>query len=461
MGSRYAAHLLSYMRPLTNPQTLHNILTRHPSSVFVPASELFRDILPHLISPNRPLRLRAAYALAGFAHAAIQTYETPVHGLTISKAQNHLRELVCDFAKLQGTRSRPNATGTQLTLRDLLIKAMPESKNGACSPDVAWAFSVIGSLTVLAQGYTFTSPTLLKMVIQCLPRARNHDWKVLRSLHSFAWRCLIWAFVRTPSVLDPPASDDPSESAEQNFRRKVFSIVRQDGRPGVRTALVYALLSMEPAACHSGHSSPTRNGVSDALLVVEDLIASSSKALYTEGTALLRRLTCSGDSTSQDGTQMGDLKILPACLLDGSLLGARSHSIDHVVRRMTVFDADMVRSLTEVEIEEHWHRLLSIWELGVKCIMEEGVEIKLAVGSIMSHFMFFPLMLAYRTTSQLFGSPCYSRERSRRKPTDTFQLLLNLRKESLASSRASWIQLWPRIATLPRAFKLSIGFGKL
>ncbi|KIP06854.1 hypothetical protein PHLGIDRAFT_128033 [Phlebiopsis gigantea 11061_1 CR5-6] len=360
-------------------KTLHNLLTRYPSLFYVSTSELLGFILTHLHSPSRLLRLRAAYALAGFTHATIELHRSPPSDREIFTSRAHICQQILEYAKAQGVRTKNSSPTKEHTLRDLLAAAIPQSPKEPCGTDTPWAFSVLGSLIVLSEGYLFTSSSLLKMVFRCLPGARNHDWKPLRGLHSFIWRCIIWALARTPHVKNLPPSDDPAETAEQNFRRKVLSTVRQDGRPGVRSALVYALRSMEstPSGPKST-STPEDEGIRDSLLVIRDLVANPHEALFIEGLGLLRQLTsASGSSASYDNSTSDLTSILPVALLNGSLAHAHVQDLGRVVRKMNDIEVNTVRPLTENEVNAHWEELVCLWELCIKRAVADHPEVTL------------------------------------------------------------------------------------
>lgn len=331
------------------------------------------------------LRLRAAYALTGFAHAALWSHDAGTDGT----ARSVLRDVVVRFAKPQSARSKPQDQPARQTLRDLITAAIPISKHTPCGADVSWAFSVLGCLTVLADGHFFASPHLLKLVVAALPGVRGHPWKPLGPLHSLVWRCLVWAYARTASLNEYPATKDPEDDPKESFRAKVFEIVRQDGTHGARSALVYALLGGETvhASPRSGEAAPNGSNVRKAILVVRDLIMSSSKSLHAEGTALLKQLTSAVVVAASDRPATYDpQRILPRSLLSGALVDVQPDRVHRVLRTMETFDISSVRPLTDTEVESHRDDLVSVWELAMKRAVEE-------TGGLSPEARKFPIVL--------------------------------------------------------------------
>jgi hypothetical protein len=359
----------------------------HPALFLSSTATLCPIVLRCLASSRRFLRLRAALALAGFTHAAIQSHTEYASGEgseLLAQARRRLQESVQSFSKTQCVRSKPPAENT---LRDLVFAAMPTSVHEACGPDVPWAFSVIACLTVLAEEYIFTSPALLKMVVQSLQTTGNHVSRSLRMLHSFTWKCLVWSFARMPALQRDSLAPRPSTGGGRDIRTRAFAVVRQDGRYGVRSALVYALLSSRTGLAHVGSSTDLNyDAVADAISVVYDLVTGRSKTLYKEGTALLRQLTSAiGISTSSSAAaKYSPHNILAIPLLDGRLVGVEDHKLHDFVKGVELLQPTDIPPLSEAEVDNHWDSLFTAWETAVKRAVEDGEELTLRVRIFIS-----------------------------------------------------------------------------
>ena len=338
-------------------------------------------MLKHLVSSSRFLRLRAAIALAGFTHAAIWTHTSKVsraESEAFADARRHICERVREFAHTHCVRSN-QPMSAPATLRDLVSAAVPSSSTGAYSADVSWAFSVMACLTVLSDGHVFTTPPLLKLVIRALQPARHHQWGPLRALHSLVWRCLVWSFARLSE--SATTSRIPQTEEEQDVREKAFAVIRQDGRRGVRSALVHALLgqSVNKAGTRFSSDASSDADVRKVISVVRDLITDKRKVYFSEGTALLQRLTSAIGSSSSGGTlsKYDQHHILPKLLLDGRLVDVELQHIEQVICVAPEFDPNDVRPLSEEEVDTHWDDLFGVWEEATKRAVDEGEELKL------------------------------------------------------------------------------------
>lgn len=285
----------------------------------------------------------------------------------------HVRE----FGKTQCHRSK--YTGVT-TFRDLVFPAATKSSSASCVTDVSSALSVMGSLIVLADGHIFEIPGLLKVVMRSLQSVRYHRHTSIRALHSFVWRCLVWSFAKIPRGGQQASSRHSSAEGEQGFRDKVFAVIRQDGRRGVRSALVYALLGTTPLeACSS--DPPDDNDVLNAISVVRSLVDDSDEEARTEGTALLRQLTSAignpGVTCRPDDYDPN--RILATSLLDGRLVDVEPRDIHTVVQAMQDFEPGFVRPLSEAEVDSYWDSLVSVWETALKHSVQERQEMDLHV----------------------------------------------------------------------------------
>ncbi|EKM52034.1 uncharacterized protein PHACADRAFT_187397 [Phanerochaete carnosa HHB-10118-sp] len=349
-------------------KVLHNVLCRHPSLFFLGSIHLFPLVLLHIVSSSSSTRLRAAYALAGFTQAALWSRSDAApakHTKPSASAREYLHQQVSKFSETQCEWSREQA----MTLRDFVAAALPAQDRSYYAKDISWAFSVMGCLAVLADGSFFSTPSLLKMIVRAMESVRNHDFTPLLYLHSFVWRCLVWAYGRLVDATELHAPQDPARVKEDSFREKVVAIVSQDGKFGVRSALVSVFLN-------EATRQPEGDAVTKAVLVVEELLQRSNSQLVKEGIALLRQLTnAATDPSRAQLVPPYDLQqVLVTELLDGTMVDIEPGRLASIVSRIGGFEPASARPLTDVELDTHWDRILVAWRRAMERVLKGGMK---------------------------------------------------------------------------------------
>lgn len=374
-----------------HPQVLHNLLVEYPSEFLYATHDLFPHVLQKFHSSDRVLRLRAGYAVAGFARSiSANPSDASNSNGKFDTARRYLSDTVHRFAVQNHTPPAP-AQGTvyKLSFWKRIRTALPSTAEDSLGEDAAWAFSVLGSLVVLLDGHVFTTTEILRPIWEILSKTSAHPSAYLASLRAFLWRCLYWSFTRIHSLRDRiRPSKDPNLTAHESLRAKYYSVLRNGAGVGVRSALVYALLG--PDEQHASATSPERSRLDkdlhNALHLVRELVVDPDKASYEEGISLLARMTAGigNPSVVASQTPWGPSYILDLSLLGGLLLETPPSLVESSSR---VFDIDLVRPLSDAEVSAHWSEIYSTWNKALKQALNQGEAFPVRQSIFPSYFL--------------------------------------------------------------------------
>ncbi|KDQ62521.1 hypothetical protein JAAARDRAFT_66222 [Jaapia argillacea MUCL 33604] len=349
-------------------KTICNLLQNHTATVLPHFAPLLPQILSHLISSNIPLRHQAAATLGAFA--LVLVHHPPSSALLPSGLQDSISHQVASFIKAQSNQARkrkakPGDGGKPGYLPNILNSAIARD-SGEPGKGPQWAISVLASLTVLSDYHLFSHPSTLKMVMNCVALAKVHPRVGVNALHAHVWRYFIWSFSRMP------ADDDDAT------RDRALLVVKQDLGNGIGIAIVTALLPLRTLPhgdSGNTHLLTTGDPTHSALVIVEELLRHESRATFYDGIAVLTRLLSGVGAVEELPKASTPAKGSPVCidfaLLDGRILDAKWDTLKALVSRLRSIVTESLRTLSEVEMVEHWERLFQLWTLAVKRCLQD------------------------------------------------------------------------------------------
>ena len=257
-------------------------------------------------------------------------------------------------------------------LRTLLYAEIPLNTDTKPGPHVGWAFSLLGSLTVLAGSAALSNTTFLKLVLRSIPySASTHPWIPLRSLHSFLWRCMIWAFSLTP-YMSRPVEMNGVDGWRSILRQRYTEYIQSAQLLEIGPCLVYALLGKDEHPFHDvlAKRLPRTADVDRAANVLQGFMKHPSNSFFIRGTDVLVRLTSEVgvDASTRERSPWDPSALLQIKLLDGSLVSAELKHMKGITQSSEPFDIRSIRPLCVTEIEDHWDQLLELWVLAARRI---------------------------------------------------------------------------------------------
>ncbi|KAJ7600819.1 hypothetical protein C8J56DRAFT_1074385 [Mycena floridula] len=294
-------------------KAIHNLLRRDPTVWLPSLHDLLKQILPLLTSEQLVVRLNAAFALAGFAHAKMNT---------IPASRNTLR------------------------LSQLLFECLTTTSASHNGP--FWATTVLASLIVLIDFQLIPQGgTSLRLCINSL----SAMYKRVKLLQPYVWRCLVWTAFRIP-----PAEFDHDV---------VFKMISQELTGGVGAAIAMTLLHLEEETVPEHLQDHYKNQVSKAVTLLHQMLHSKVDAIRKDGTLLLGQLL--GETRSRRGSatdiivrqELFTSKLLSASDLE-SALGSLKPNIE------------VVRCLSQTEILLHYDALLENWTFVVNGLLNKA-----------------------------------------------------------------------------------------
>ncbi|KAI0086959.1 hypothetical protein BDY19DRAFT_957657 [Irpex rosettiformis] len=355
---------------------LHTLLLMHPLIFLEAAMDLYPRILTLSTSPYLSVRFRAASAIASFANAIVQSYKVEDSGSTFStkyvKIRSTIRRATLRFVHAQEAQRRQEAghkggawQNNIPCLRALLHAEIPLDADTKPGPHVGWAFSLLGSLTILAGPAALSDPDHLRLIVRSVPYSvASHPWLPLRSLHGFLWRCVIWAFTLTPYMSHPKEMKN-IDNWRSALRQRSADYIRPVQVLEVGPCLVYALLGKDekPFSSTLAESLPRSDDVVRTIDVLRGLVEHPSNSFFSQGVEVFLRLTSEvgSDTSRRDHPPWDPTAPLPMKLLDGSLVDTELKHMKEALQSSTPFDINSVRPLCSTEIEEHWEQLLEVW----------------------------------------------------------------------------------------------------
>ncbi|KAF9267298.1 hypothetical protein L218DRAFT_1074067 [Marasmius fiardii PR-910] len=294
----------------------------------------FDKVLSFLASTTPAERFYATNVLSAFAYAKInQTLDSELDLL--------LRDELRSFLRLQSSVT----TNSDINLLYFLEQALLPGKvrfEGA-----QWAVVTIASIIILLDGSTFETGWAAKTV-QMLGFA--HRMLTVEALIPLIWNCLIWSFSRIP--------------ADQRGGSGALGFLNQECRRGNGNALAALLRCIPPG------NSPDPDRVLLKVLRVVDIMVSHEDAFTRrDGLKLLYMLLDGNDPGTCPSDDNNLTSLLNPILFDGTLLNAKSRSLEGLVQKNPV-DATIARRLTEVEVQQYWDKLLEIWNKSLLTTLE-------------------------------------------------------------------------------------------
>ncbi|KAJ7784377.1 hypothetical protein B0H16DRAFT_1876842 [Mycena metata] len=329
-------------------QASSQLLKQYPSLFISPLSTVFPCILQHLIADSANIRLQAVNALGRFALAKINTLSTTANSCHTSIAETLTTFINAQTSKLKSIQS-------ELRLRPLITAALTtrSPKNPADSP--FWVVQLLASFVVLLGDSVFSNPRAIKLTLQSLQEIAVHKQNVVKRLHPYVWKCLVWVFSRLPI------------STDDKTRDSVFLTLIQDLRGSIGLALVLSLLAVAP----NDGSCDTSDSVKKILKVVKNMMSNSEPIIQAEGVVLLTQLLY---TPTPPTTTPYKLNILVPQLFDGSLVPSKGDTVLTTVRDLERLDPRQVRQLTDAEILRHWDALADRWVQATNISLNPGFE---------------------------------------------------------------------------------------
>lgn len=365
---------------------LHRLLVTYPALFLRRVLEPYEDILSLLVSETPLLRLRAAYAVAGYAHAVVTSGSIhppdAVREDDFEQVRGSIRRRTARFIKTQSEEEK-RRSGTSPSLKKLLQAEIPPTPDVEPGHQAGWAYSVLGCLTILTGSAMFLDKDCMLLIAEVLPvTGLDHLWVPTRALHSFVWRCLVWNFVWTPYMSRSklvPRTDNWRAEKRQHFTDNI----KQAQAPGVGAALVSALLYKDekPFGPALTTSLPRDTDVVRSIGIVKGLVSIPGTTLFTEGVSILNRLM-SGvgyDTTRREPTPWTAEALVPLDLLDGVLIEIDRKHMLRLMKSHSTFQYNAIRALSDTEVEAHWEELLNVWLLAFKRVVTDDKLVQLKV----------------------------------------------------------------------------------
>ncbi|OCH86877.1 hypothetical protein OBBRIDRAFT_837831 [Obba rivulosa] len=351
-------------------RAIDNLLCVSSGAVLEPFTALLPSVLPHIMSSSLGVRTHTALALCAYVRSLTSACTSGKYGRSWTAAGAHAK----DFIMSQVPRQRDVRNPSPGRLEELLVEALSSKEASPVGQGPSWALTVLGCLIILSSGHLFGHRRTLVLIINTLALAARHRRSLVRRLHAWVWRCLIWAFARpgSPSE-DGGAHDDTSAHEVPKSRDSAFLLLRQELHDGAGIALVASLLSPPTGATRPGVSPG--NDVSKALSVVEDMLTSSAHKTHTDGRSTLAQLMGATNSPTSPSSlpQIDSDPYLVKELFDGTTLKLDWKELCLLVPDAGKFDVGSVRSLTEAEIEHYWDDIIKLWTICVRRTLSEGV----------------------------------------------------------------------------------------
>ncbi|KAJ7016203.1 hypothetical protein C8F04DRAFT_1164189 [Mycena alexandri] len=331
-------------------QASSQLLTQYPSLFISPLLAIFPCILQHLIADSAIIRLQAVNALGRFALAKINTLSTSANSCHASIAETLTTFINTQTSKLKSIQS-------ELRLRPLITAALTtrSPKNPADSP--FWVVQLLASFVVLLGDSVFSNPRAIKLTLQSLQEIAVHKQKLVKCLHPYVWKCLVWVFSRLPI------------STDDKTRDSVFLTLIQDLRGGIGLALILSLLAVAP----NDGSCDTSDSVKRILEVVKDMMSNGEPNTQAEGVALLTQLLYTPTPPTAPAAPY-KFNILVPQLFNGSLVPSKGDNVFTTVRNLERLDPGQVRQLTDAEILHHWDALADRWVKATNISLSPGFE---------------------------------------------------------------------------------------
>ncbi|KAG0704222.1 hypothetical protein DFH29DRAFT_912360 [Suillus ampliporus] len=345
-------------------KAIHDLSVYQPST-FVPAfTELLPSILANLLAPTLLLRTQACHALGGFVLACVSIPQSSLH-VRISKA-------VATFLTTPPRSSSPRKTPTKPSLDPIIVRTLRTTLN-ALEPQHAaqgpvWALSVIASFIVLLGPAVYMDIKLTRVISALLQLAVRNKKSSVRGLACVTWRCVAWAYFRSPPSTVSNDENDVQDSNDRDvelLRENYWKLLKSITDMGAGVSTVAALL---------GHDAEDEDRLRKALTLVKTMIR---KGGQTCGDGMeIARILVNFENTGENWSMN---KLLPHSLFSSNpgLLTAEYKTLAGAVRPIMEECPQMsdVRSLTRDELSCGWvfDELIHIWRSGLACLeLPEG-----------------------------------------------------------------------------------------
>jgi hypothetical protein len=334
----------------------HGCTTLRLSVPYLPA------VLFHLTSPVIARRQHSVRVLCAYVIALRHS----THDLKVSA---EISEMMGAYIQVQTSRQHKSVP---CSLASLLMGALADHNSSpvdlCAKPSVPWAAITVACIILLSDSALFTRPRTLKLLMPVLSRIRK-PWPWL---HASIWMCLVEKLGSlyehgSKSATNDNVDDDLADL--ERTRDAAFKIVKQELAHGIGASLASRL--SEP---------PTGDvGLYHTTLVVEEMVKSNRTSIHQDGVqTLLKMLTrpplvvldvCGPRGPDQPCHPQPTQDIVPAFLLDGSLLNADDASLPTFKAKTLHSDHLSPRMLLDEEIVGHWDMLVGIWRSALeRCI---------------------------------------------------------------------------------------------
>lgn len=343
-------------------QTLRSLLFQHPATCFPLSLDLLDVVTQHLHSPKLHLRICAAHALVGLAHALRQHPDDQqesaisVRDLVRCRVTAFVEDQLVLYRKALSKNSNNPAAASQ-SLPGLIVAQIPQTADADQGPQAGWAFTVLAALIVLSDGKVFLSKQFLKFVITTVYYCIPQQYNTLHTLHAGVIRALVWAFTR----LEELQPSDPSASMLQNgaTRREAAYQVLKDALPGdAGSALVYALLRPAPQSrpAASGRTAEVED-FDKAMALTEDFLKHTFRSYKVQGVTLLCAFTRGLSEDERNKPWDREVLVSKSMMTGEAVEGAGKLSPESSYIG--------TRPFTDVEIVKRWDAFVRMFKLAL------------------------------------------------------------------------------------------------
>ncbi|KAF4593329.1 hypothetical protein EYR38_009043 [Pleurotus pulmonarius] len=326
-------------------QAAANVIQHHPNQFLEPLSDIVSPLLNNLFSDVPEIRTYSINVLGAFAMARLQSVE-------ITVTFRRIAEQVVDM--VESSRQR---------LAKLLTDAMSVAGPTQLGFGPIPALCLTAALIILCDSGLLTHPRVLMTLMVPLEKSLAHKSSCVRLLHPHVWNCLVWSFGRLLAT---------NTRTKSKLLGKAFDFVKQELRQGIATAIIS--LWLPSVVQNPGDASD--DAIARVLQVLQDMNKHKGLSVKRKGAELLGKLLAGSPDPEKVQDTVVDswpgARFLRRSLFDGTLLRTGADKVSTAVRLLAPPDVDLVRSLTDQEVEANWYPLRNLWSDTVRNMLVES-----------------------------------------------------------------------------------------
>lgn len=302
-------------------------------------------ILPHTVSDSLSTRFQATRVLNAFVLAKLSALSGSWDCHQVISRDVRL------FIDVQASKRK--SPQSQACLTGVLTTALALDKAKQPGEGPSWATVVLAALVVLSDSHLFTHPPSLKLFFNIVAQTLKKKRSTARALHSYVWKCLVWAFSRLKAN---PEGD--------NVKERAFRVVKQELGEGIGIALVASVIAEDRERLH--------DYVPKALEVIKDMIRDKQPSTREVGVSLLVRLAGS-TSSAKSSHEWDSSGVLARQLFDGTFMDGWEN-LTAAVRLIDPPKFNLVRSLSDAEIFSYSDAFMDVWVEAVEVSFQEPLS---------------------------------------------------------------------------------------